>query len=59
MTYIRQLIKLATHLTSKRIRIRERKRERNVARARLFPRDTLVVSARITRALELVWGKKM
>ena len=50
MTYIRQLIKLATHLTSKRIRIRERV----VARGRLFARARLVVSARVTRVLELI-----
>ena len=44
LTYIRQLMKLATQLASKRIRIRERV----VARARLF------ASARVTMVLELI-----
>ena len=50
MTYIRQLIKLTTHLASEWIRIRERV----VARGRLFARARLVVSARVTRVLELI-----
>ena len=51
LTYIRQLIKLATHLASKRIRMRERIL---LARARLFTRARIVVSRRVTRVLELI-----